>query len=121
MASKLKKYATPVIVASTLLVVLLLSFFYYEGSPLLNFINISFYFCSAYIVLGFMFMVVEKGFFDGISYGFRSFFRKSNKGRFEDDSEIEPLSEMLKVPYTPLLASGFIILAFMLAALYFWY
>ena len=121
MASKLKKYSVPAIVAASFLAILLLSFFYYEGSPLLNFINISFYFCSAYIVLGFMFMVVEKGFFDGISYGFRSFFRKSNKGRFEDDSEIEPLSEMLKVPYTPLLASGFIILAFMLAALYFWY
>ncbi|MGN1401508.1 MAG: DUF3899 domain-containing protein [Bacillus sp. (in: firmicutes)] len=122
MLGKLKNRTISIIVLLTLLLTILLSLLIHKELSLLHFINISFYFCSAYIMAGALFLVIDRGFFDGISYSFRKMFRNTNKMETEDDkNEIIPLSELFTMPYSSLLYSGLIIMAFMLVGLWLWY
>ncbi len=121
MTLKLKKSPVAVIVVVSLALTLLLSLMIHKEITLLYFINISFYFCSAYIMLGLLLMVVDKGFFDGISYSFRKVFKRTNKLESDEDSDITPLSEVVSIPYSPFLYSGLVIMGFMLIGLMFWY
>lgn len=120
----LKKKSTRVtaIVAATLLISALLSVILYNQLALLHFINISFYFSSGYLLIGLLILVVEKGFFDGMSYSFRRLFKRNSVSEAgEDTTDITPLSELVSVPYSSLLYSGCIVLAVMLISLAFFY
>ncbi|MFS0782881.1 DUF3899 domain-containing protein [Bacillus sp. 1P06AnD] len=109
-------------VAATLLASVLLSFIAYKQLALLHFINISFYFSSAYIMAGLLILVVDKGFFDGMSYSFRRLFKRNSSSEAgEDVNDIVPLSQLVNLPYSSLLISGFILLGIMLISLMVFY
>ena len=103
---------------ATLLLTIILSLLFYREISLLHFINISFYFCYAYISIGILLFIVNKGFFDGISYSFRRLLRRNNK---EEESEITPLSEIVAIPHSLLLKSGIILVFIMCIGLVIYY
>ncbi len=117
MLNIIKKYPISVIISATLLMTIFLSITVYNQLSLLHFINISFYFSSAYIFIGLLLFVTNQGFFDGISYGFRKLYRNKE----EHKEPIIPLSELISVSHTKLLHSGIILLLIMLVALWFYY
>ncbi|WP_019240495.1 MULTISPECIES: DUF3899 domain-containing protein [Bacillus] len=122
MIKQVKNRPILAIVVVTLILTILLSWIVYEQLSLLQFINISFYFSSAYIILGLVILVVEKGFFDGISYSFRRMFKRNSVPEAEEDvNHITPLSELISLPYSQLLYSGLIVLIIMSIALWFYY
>jgi hypothetical protein len=119
MIKKGRKYLIFLIVIATILLTSILSIIVHGQVSLLHYINISFYFSSAYIALGLLILVVDKGFFDGISYSFRRTFKKTNTN--EDEDDIIPLSELISLPYSQLLYSGLALLSIMLICLMFYY
>ena len=119
MLTQFKKNKLFSLTMGTLLVTLILSLLFYQEISLLHFINISFYFCYAYISIGLLLYIVNNGFFDGISYSFRKIFRRNH---MEDEKEeIVPLSEMVTVPHSLLLKSGVILIFVMCISLIFYY
>lgn len=122
MITKIKKHLVLLIIFTTLLLTFLLSVIVHGEISLLHFINISFYFSSAYLVFGLLMLVVEKGFFDGISYSFRRVFKRNSISEAEEDvNDIPPLSQIVEIPYSPLLYSGSALMLIMLVTLWFWY
>ncbi|WP_042349495.1 DUF3899 domain-containing protein [Bacillus massiliigorillae] len=122
MIAQLRKHPIIMIVSTTLLLTALISLLIYEQVALLHFINISFYFSSACITLGLLFMIVSNGFFDGFTHGFRVLFRRNSRERgFDDNTEIIPLSQLMPIPHSPLLYSGLILLIINLICLFFYY
>jgi hypothetical protein len=108
-------------VMTLLIFILLCSLILYKEITLISFINLSFYVSSLLILFSLLVFVVQKGFFDGVSYGFRKLFKRNNKDRFgsyEQEDEILPLSEMIRISFSPLLISGLILLLFMLIGLW---
>lgn len=108
-------------VMTLLIFILLCSLILYKKITLISFINLSFYVSSLLILFSLLVFVVQKGFFDGISYGFRKLFKRNNKdpfGSYEQEEEILPLSEMIRISFSPLLISGLILLLLMLIGLW---
>ncbi|MGM9923966.1 MAG: DUF3899 domain-containing protein [Bacillus sp. (in: firmicutes)] len=110
------------IVAVSIGATVLLSLLLYKQLALLHFINISFYISSVCIGFGLLLMIASNGFFDGITHGFRTLFRRNHRERgFEDDSRVVPLSELITLPHSPLLYSGVILLFINIVCLFFYY
>jgi len=119
MLEQLKKNKLLSLTSATLLLTFILSLLVYQEISLLHFINISFYFCYAYISIGIFLYVVNNGFFDGISYSFRKMFRRNNKE--EETDKIVPLSEIMPIPHSLLLRSGVILVFIMCISLVLYY
>ncbi|WP_158555875.1 DUF3899 domain-containing protein [Peribacillus glennii] len=101
-----------------LILIFLLSFLLYREISLLHFINISFYISGTLLCLSLFSMVIQTGFFDRIFFGFRTVMtRGDNSGK----EKITPLSELVSFRYNAMLASGILLLSFMLVALIFYY
>jgi len=119
MIKKIKHYPILAITISTLLIIIFLSLFSTGDSTFLHFINITFYFYSTYIFIGLLLFVVNRGFFDGISYSFRKMFRSQHQE--DNQKEIEPLSHIITIHYSPLLYSGLGLLLVNLFSLFIYY
>ncbi len=75
------------------------SWIYYGEINLLTFINTSFTISSVFIFISLFTLVVQKGFFDGITYSFRRVFASSQPDKeLEQDirNEMRPPSELLQ-------------------------
>ncbi|MBT2678215.1 DUF3899 domain-containing protein [Bacillus sp. ISL-35] len=107
---------------SSQLIILILSLLYHRSLTLLSYIDISFYIASALLFTSLIVYSVNSGFFDTMSYSFRTVFSKKEDGEkkksFED---MTPLSELVTFNANPLLIVGLLDLALMLAALYVYY
>ncbi|WP_144474557.1 DUF3899 domain-containing protein [Cytobacillus oceanisediminis] len=107
---------------SSQLIVLFLSFLVRRGFTLLSYINISFYIASALLFISLLVYTVNSGFFDTMSYSFRTVFTKKEEGEKKKSfEEMTPLSELVTFNANPLLIISLLDLAFMLAALYVYY
>ncbi|WP_157842746.1 MULTISPECIES: DUF3899 domain-containing protein [Bacillus] len=80
-----------------LLLTILISLLYYKEISLLTLINTSFVLSSVIIFTTLLLFVTQKGFFDGISYGFRKIFATSqaDKDLERDISTLRPPSELV--------------------------
>jgi hypothetical protein len=108
-----------VILALLQLFILIVSFVLDHKIALLSYINISFYFTSALLLLSLLLFTIHSGFFDAISRSFSfAFQRGQNKRRFD---EIPPLSELITVNQRPLVFYGLGTGLFMGIALFFYY
>jgi len=75
------------------------SWLYYGEINLLTFINTSFTISSVFIFISLFTLVVQKGFFDGITYSFRRIFASSQPDKeLEQDirNEMRPPSELFQ-------------------------
>lgn len=73
-------------------------YFYYGTFSLLAFINSSFFFSAITLFFSLLILVTQKGFFDGITYGFRKIFAaKQADKQLEEDlaTEMRNPSELL--------------------------
>ncbi|RSD29404.1 DUF3899 domain-containing protein [Mesobacillus subterraneus] len=102
------------------LLVTIISLVNYGGLSLLNYINISFYVASILLFTSLMVFTINSGFFDTMSYSFRTVFagKEEKKKSFE---EMTPLSELITFNANPLLVVGLLDFLLMLAALYIYY
>lgn len=104
------------------IVVLGLSFLYYNNLLLLNYINISFYIASFLLFTSLLIFTVNSGFFDAISFSFRTVFNgKENGDKIKSFNEMTPLSEMININTHPLLVVGLLDFALMLTGLFIYY
>lgn len=102
--------------------VVVLSFLYYKNFSLLNYINISFYITSSLLFTSLLVYTVNSGFFDAMSYSFRTVFAGKEDGeKIKSFEEMTPLSEMVKINTHPLLIVGLLDFVLMLVALYIYY
>lgn len=100
------------------LAVLLLSLFFHQKLTLLIYINISFYIASMIIFASLLVFTVNSGFFDTMSYSFRTIFSGEKKKQM---NEMTPLSEMIGINANPLLIVGLMNFFLMLAGLVVYY
>jgi len=108
-------------IGSQVLVALLL-LLYYKNFSLLNYINISFYISSFLLFTSLLVFTVNSGFFDAISYSFRTVFAgKENGEKIKSINEMTPLSEMVKINTNPILIVGLLDFVLMLSALSIYY
>lgn len=104
------------------LLILILSLVYHQSISLLGYINISFYIASTLIFLSLIVFTVNSGFFDAISYSFRSVFTGKEDGEKKKSfDEMTPLSELVTINANPLLLVGLFNFILMLAALFIYY
>jgi hypothetical protein len=97
------------------LLILLFSHIFYQKISLISYINISFYFASAFLLSGLLIYTVHTGFFDVISKSFNlAFTRGKDKRKFND---VPGLSELITIDQKPLFFYGFWIGFLMLIAL----
>ena len=102
----------------------LFSFLFYKELSLLTFINTSFILSSIVIFTVLLLFVTQKGFFDGISYGFRKMFAMSqaDKKLERDPSEIRPPSELVApIEATNVFISALLLFGFMLLGIFMFY
>ncbi|WP_079508101.1 DUF3899 domain-containing protein [Mesobacillus jeotgali] len=103
-------------------IVFLLSLVYHGEITLLSYINIIFYIASALLFTSLLVYTVNSGFFDTMSYSFRSVFARKEEGEKKKSfEEMIPLSELVTFNANPLLIVGIFNLALMLGALYIYY
>jgi uncharacterized membrane protein SpoIIM required for sporulation len=103
-------------------IILLLSFVYQGSITLLSYINFVFYIASALLFTSLLVYTVNSGFFDTMSYSFRSVFARKEEGEKQKSfEEMTPLSELVTFNANPLLIIGLLDLALMLGALYIYY
>ncbi|MGA9224894.1 MAG: DUF3899 domain-containing protein [Mesobacillus sp.] len=108
-------------ISSQVFVVLLL-LLYYKNFSLLNYINSSFYISSILLFTSLLVFTVTSGFFDAISFSFRTVFAgKENGEKIKSIHEMTPLSEMVKINTNPILIVGLLDFVLMLAALSIYY
>ncbi|CAG9622855.1 DUF3899 domain-containing protein [Sutcliffiella rhizosphaerae] len=107
------------------IITMITTYLYYGVINLLTFINTSFIFSSIIIFLSLLLLITKKGFFDGITYGFRRIFATSQYDKeLEEDikNEMRPPSEITRtISSKPLLIAGLILFIFMLISLFFFY
>ncbi|TYS65705.1 DUF3899 domain-containing protein [Sutcliffiella horikoshii] len=101
------------------------SWIYYGEITLLSFINTSFIISSVIIFISLFTLVVQKGFFDGITYSFRRIFASSQPDKeLEQDirNEMRPPSELLQpVSTQQLLLASLLLLICMFISLFMYY
>ena len=103
---------------------ILISLVYYNEISLLTFINTSFILSSVVIFTVLLLFVTQKGFFDGISYGFRKIFAMSqaDKNLERNPSEIRPPSELVEpIEATNVFISALLLFGFMLLGIFMFY
>ncbi|RFU63043.1 DUF3899 domain-containing protein [Bacillus sp. V59.32b] len=96
-----------------------ISFISHGEITLLYFINITFYIAAGLLMISLFTMVVQRGFFDAIFYSFRTVLESSESR--EKKEKKTPLSELVSFPYNSLVGVGFILLLFVLGALFIYY
>ncbi|MBT2694274.1 DUF3899 domain-containing protein [Bacillus sp. ISL-55] len=102
--------------------VFILSLVYQQRISLLSYINISFYIASILLLSSLIVFTVNSGFFDAISYSFRTVFAgKEEGGKKKSFDEMTPLSELVTINANPLLMVGLLDFFLMIAALYIYY
>lgn len=100
----------------------ILSLVYQQSITLLSYINISFYIASALLFSSLIVFTVNSGFFDTISYSFRTVFAGKEEGEKKKSfDEMTPLSELVTINANPLLMVGLLDFILMIAALYIYY
>lgn len=99
--------------------VFLISFIAHREITLLHFINITFYISGGLLLISLFTMVIQKGFFDAISYSFRTVFESSESR--EKREKKTPLSELISFQYSALVGVGLILLLFVLGGLFVYY
>ncbi|WP_404461641.1 DUF3899 domain-containing protein [Sutcliffiella horikoshii] len=101
------------------------SWIYYGKINLLTFINTSFTISSVFIFISLFTLVVQKGFFDGITYSFRRIFASSQPDKeLEQDirNEMRPPSELLQPLSTQhIFVASLLLFLFMLISLFMYY
>ena len=104
----------------TQVLIFILSLVYQQSISLLSYINISFYIASTLLFTSLIVFTVNSGFFDAISYSFRTVFagKEEKKKSF---NEMTPLSELVTINANPLFLVGLLDFMLMLAALYVYY
>ncbi|MFC4320648.1 DUF3899 domain-containing protein [Litchfieldia salsa] len=118
MINKLLKPLTYTVI--TIILVLVLSLFIYQQISLLHFINITFIFSSCFILLSLLIFISKAGFFDGITFAFRKFYKNTVKIKeLEEDVEQMrlPSEQTTKVSISSFLMTGIILLILMMIAL----
>jgi hypothetical protein len=104
------------------ILVLGISLAIFREISLLNYINISFYIASFLLFTSLLVFTVNSGFFDTISYSFRTVFAgKDEDGKKKAFDETTPLSELITFNTHPLLIVGLLDFVVMLAFLYYYY
>lgn len=104
------------------ILVFLISLIYYKELSLLNYINISFYIASIMLFTSLLVLTVNSGFFDAMSYSFRSVFASTENGEKKRKiEEMTPLSEMVAIDTNPLVAVALLNFILMLAGLFIYY
>ncbi|WP_337019911.1 DUF3899 domain-containing protein [Oceanobacillus massiliensis] len=90
---------------------------------LVNYINIVFYVCMIYVLLGLLALTIMGGFFDGITFGFRRFFGMMSKDDYMDEWKNKPLpSQKINGSiYAHLKFQGFSLLVYLLVLLFVFY
>ncbi|ESU32662.1 hypothetical protein G3A_10280 [Bacillus sp. 17376] len=107
---------------SSQVLVFILSLVYQQRITLLSYINFSFYIASALLFSSLIVFTVNSGFFDAISYSFRTVFAGKEEGEKKKSfDEMTPLSELVTINANPLLMIGLLDFILMLAALFLYY
>ncbi|WLR53836.1 DUF3899 domain-containing protein [Mesobacillus subterraneus] len=107
---------------SSQFLVFILSLIYQQSITLLSYINFSFYIASVLLFTSLIIFTVHSGFFDAISYSFRSVFAsKDEGGKKKSFDEMTPLSKLITLNANPLLKVGLLNLMLMFAALFIYY
>ncbi|WP_226682686.1 DUF3899 domain-containing protein [Sutcliffiella horikoshii] len=101
------------------------SWIYYGEINLLTFINTSFTISSFFIFISLFTLVIQKGFFDGITYSFRRIFASSQPDKeLEQDirNEMRPPSELLQpVSIQHIFAASLLLFLCMFISLFMYY
>ncbi|WP_404449285.1 DUF3899 domain-containing protein [Sutcliffiella horikoshii] len=101
------------------------SWIYYGKITLLTFINTSFTVSSTFIFVSLFILVVQKGFFDGITYSFRRIFASTQPDKeLENDirNEMRPPSELLQpLSMQHVFIASFLLFLGMLISLFVYY
>jgi hypothetical protein len=100
------------------LAILAISLIFHQELSLLTYINISFYVASMMIFTSLLVYTVNSGFFDAMSYSFRTVFSGEKKKTMD---EMTPLSQMVGIDTNPFLVVGVLNFFLMLAGLFFYY
>jgi hypothetical protein len=104
------------------LLIFILSLVYQQSITLLSYINISFYIASVLLFTSLIVFTINSGFFDAISYSFRTVFAGKEEGEKKKSfDEMTPLSELVTFNANPLLMVGLLDFILMLAALFVYY
>lgn len=90
----------------------------HEPFNLLSYINVSFFYGGVLMFIGIMIYVVQSGFFDIFTISMRKVF--TPKSTLEDES-MRPPSELVSIPYVPILSVGSVTVLLMGAALFTYY
>ena len=102
--------------------IFIFSLVYQQSITLLSYINISFYIASILLFTSLIVFTVNSGFFDAISYSFRTVFAGKEEGEKKKSfEEMTPLSELVTFNANPLFMVGLLDFIFMLAALFVYY
>ncbi|MBS4172043.1 DUF3899 domain-containing protein [Bacillus sp. FJAT-49736] len=102
------------------ILVFLLSFIKYHTVGLLQYINISFIIGGILLFISISVYLLNTGFFDVTTEGFRRVFNR-NKLKKEELDEMRPMSELITFNYIPMLVNALIMLIIMAIALLFYY
>ncbi|WP_102261872.1 DUF3899 domain-containing protein [Mesobacillus jeotgali] len=102
--------------------IFILSLVYQQSITLLSYINVSFYIASALLFSSLIVFTVNSGFFDAISYSFRTVFAGKEEGEKKKSfDEMTPLSELITFNANPLFMVGLTDFMLMIAALIIYY
>jgi hypothetical protein len=101
------------------IVIFITSILYYNKVSLINYINITFYFASAFLFCALLIYVIHSGFFDVVTKGFTKAFSRNDEN-FRLD-EITPLSKLVSISQKSLLQYGLLLFICMLIALAIYY
>lgn len=101
------------------LAIFITSLLYNSKVTLMNYINITFYFASAFLLSALLIYVIHAGFFDIVTKGFTKAFSRNN----EDIklAEITPLSKLVAISQKALLLQGLLLFICMVVALILYY
>jgi hypothetical protein len=101
------------------IVIFITSLLYNNKVTLINYINITFYFASAFLLSALLIYVTRSGFFDVVTKGFTKAFSRNN----EDIklAEITPLSKLVSISQKSLFLHGLILFICMFVALILYY
>ncbi|MGD6817640.1 DUF3899 domain-containing protein [Metabacillus sp. 84] len=101
---------------------LIISILLYGSVTLLSLINLLFLIGGAFLFTALFIMVAQGGFFDGITYSFRRTFQSGGRDLSREEAdEMRPFSELLSLPFIPIMLAGASLTGVMLVCLGFFY